>query len=277
MPKRAFADYLLYDEDRFDYSGLVEPTSQAAMLGYKAIAWNTSLGMTGWWQGRNVIGMTTNDSLFDMSKGDISQAVQIQQTFAPHQKLVWLWEPAQGVNDKLVVSADVAMPVSWGSNLRQANHLYRFEDVSHLQAGTDHGQRLWIQPSFHDSQNVNRPMDVYRDPYTNFEDIVVNVQIKKGEYGQFFDFSKSANITQTAHDDLRHFEVTQTRQQFSALISHVEKVLGVDLQNEAGYWSLIQAGITAEMASFPQNAPKWGIGHEGAQQMAMMNLEVFDF
>jgi hypothetical protein len=34
MPKRALADYLLYDDDRFDDSGLVEPTSQAAMPGY---------------------------------------------------------------------------------------------------------------------------------------------------------------------------------------------------------------------------------------------------
>lgn len=277
MPKRAGAKYYLYDDGVFDYTGLVEPTSQNAMLGYKAIAWNTHLDMTGWWQGRNVIGMTTNDSLFDMSKGDISQAVQVQMTHKPYDVLPWLWEANQGVNDKLVQAADVAMPVSWGTNLQQANFLLRYEDVSKLQAGTDHGQRLWVQAAFFDNKYNTRGIEIYKDPYTGYQDIVVNVQIKPGQHGAYFDFSNSNTLQMTAYDDLKHFEFTQTRAQFSNMLTLVEQKLGVDIQNEAGYWSLIQEGITAEMATFPANAPKWGIGDHGAQQMAMMNLEVFDF
>ncbi len=276
MTKKANVKYFLYDDDRFDYTGLVEPVSQAAMLGYKAVAWNTDLSMTGWWQGRNVIGMTTNDKLFDITK-EISQAVQIQETHKPYEELPWLWEKNQGVNDKIVMSADVAMPVSWGTNLQQANFLLRYEDVSRLQPGTDHGQRLWVQPAFFDNKFNTRPIEIYQDPYTGFQDIVVNVQIKPGNYSQYFDFSKSNTLQMKAYDNLLHFEVSQSRQQFSDMLILVEKTLGIDIQNEAGYWSLIQEGITAEMASFPAYAPKWGIGDHGAQQMAMMNLEIYDF
>lgn len=274
--KKPNVNYFFHDDFIFDYSGLVEPTSQAAMLGYKAIAWNTSLNMTGWWQGRNVIGMTTNDSLFDMSKGDISQAVQIQQTWKAGENLPWLWEAAQGVNDKMTISTKAAVPVSWGSNLQQSNFLIRYEDVSKLQAGTDHGQRLWIQPVFFDNKYPYRPMEVYKDPYTNFEDIVVNVSIKRGEKSEYFDFSKSAEIQQHAFNDLRDFEVTQSRAQFDLLLRHIETRLGVDLQNETGYYSVIQAGVTSEMASFPANAPKWGIGHEGAMQSAFSEIHFYD-
>jgi len=274
--KKANTQYFLYDDDRFDYAPLVEPTSQAAMQGYKAVAWNTNLNMTGWWQGRNVIGMTTDDKLFDMGKGDISQTVQIQTTWKAGAQMPWTWEPAQGVNDKMTIAADVAMPVSFGNNLRQAVLGYRMEDVSAIQAGTDHGQRIWLQFATFDSQNVKRPMEIYFDPYTSFRDIVVTLQIRKGEYSQFFDFSKSANVQQNAYDSLLHFEVTQSRQQFSNLLSHVENVLGVDLQNETGYHSMIQALVSPEMATFPQGAPQFGIGHFGAQQMAIMNFQVYD-
>jgi len=276
MPKKLNTQYFLYDDGAFDYSPMVEPTSQNAMLGYKAVAWNTDLSMTGWWQGRNVIGMTTNDLLFDMSKGDISQAVQIQQTWKPYDNLPWLWEAAQGVNDSIHISAEVAMPVSYGTNLKQANFLFRYEDVSHLQAGTNHGQRLWLQAHIFDSQNINRPIDIYRDPYTNFEDIVVNVQIKPNTYGDYFDFRNSAGIQQNAYDNLLHFEFGQSRLQLDNLLRFVERDEGIDLQNETGYWSLIQVGITAEMATFPTGAHKFGIGSFGAQQMAIMDLAVWD-
>lgn len=276
MPKKPNTSYFLYDDGVFDYTGLVEPTSQNAMLGYKAIAWNTGLQWTGWWQGRNVLGMSTTDPLFDMSKGDISQAVQIQQTWKPYAQLPWLWESNQGQSDSIHISAEVAMPVSYGTNLRQANFLFRYEDVSKLQPGTDHGQRIWIQPSFFDSQNIKRPIDIYRDPYTNYEDIVVNVQIRPNEYKDYFDFSGSAAIQQSAHDNLLHFEFGQSRLQLDNLLRLIERDEGIDLQNETGYWSLIQVGITAEMASFPANAPKFGIGSYGAQQMAMMDLAVWD-
>lgn len=258
MPKT----YFLYDDGQFDYSPLIEPASQSAMLGYKAVAWNTGLGQTGWWQGRNVIGMTTNDLLFDINN-EISQTVQIQETHNPYEDMPWAWEPNQGVNDTIGISADVAMPVSWGNNLRQANFLLRYEDVST-------GQRLWIQPVFFDSQNVNRPMDIFYDPYTGYQDIVVSVQMRG--VSPYFTFT--GEIQQNAYNDLVHYEVTQTRQQFGDLLNHIEGALGVDVQNEPGYWSLIQEGITAEMASFA--VEKWGIGDHGAQQMAVMNLEVRD-
>jgi hypothetical protein len=244
------------------------------MLGYKAVAWNTSLGMTGWWQGRNVIGMTTNDANFNMAASDISQAVQIQQTWAAGENLPWLWEYDQGVNDKIGIACDIAMPVSYGTNLRQAVLGFRYEDISATQAGADHGQRLWIQFATFDSQNVNRPLYIYKDPYTANLDIVATVQIHKGQNTEFFDFSGSAEIQQNAYNDLQHFEVTQTRTQMYNLIKHIETQTGLDLQDQVGYWSMIQALVSPEMASFA--VPQWGIGDHGAQQMALMNFEVWD-
>lgn len=275
MPKKPNTLYFLYDDDRFDYTPLYEPNNINQIWGYHAVAWNTGFQWTGWWEGRNVVGMSTSDPLYNINT-DISQAVQIQQAQKPYENLPWLWEAAQGVNDKIVIAADVAMPVSWGTNLQQANFLFRYEDVSHIQPGTDHGQRLWIQPIFFDNRNPNRPIEIYRDPYTNYEDLVVNLPIKPGTYTKYFDFSKSSSIKSTAHNEMYHYEVTQSRQQFNDLIILVEKTTGVDLQNETGYYSLIQEGITAEMASFPASNPMYGIGDHGAQQMAWMNLEVYD-
>ena len=268
--------FFLFDDGAFDYTGLVEPKSQKSMVGYHATAWNTDLSYTGRYKGMNVVGITTNDKLFDMSKGDISQAVQIQKVWNPHDVLPWLWEKDQGIYDKLTIEYQTAVHISWGNNLQQVNSLLRFEDVSKLQAGTDHGQRLWIQCISFDNKYQNRPMEIYRDPYTNFEDIVVNVPIIKGTHTDMFDFSKSANITGKAHSDLRDIEITIARWQFNNILAKVEKVLGVDLQNEAGYWSLIQAGATNEMASFPIGQSKWGIGHEGAMQVQYENLMVYD-
>lgn len=275
--------YFLYDDDRFDYTGLVEPASEAAMIGYHAVSWNTSLTMTGWWQDRNVIGMTTADPLFSLGQGgnanDISQAVQIQQKWYAGQQLPWLWESGQGQQDKLAMAADVAVPVSWGTNLQQSNFLLRYEDVSAKLPAWGHGQRLWIQAFTFDNKHPARPMEIYRDPYTEGRDIVINVPIKAGTYSQFFDFSGSTSLQSTAFDDLRDFHFSQTRQQFTDLLAHVERTLGVDIQNESGWWSLLQVGYTSEMASLPatdSRSAAWGIGDHGAMQTAIMNLEVWD-
>lgn len=274
--------YYLKDDDIFDYSPLIEPTSERQMLGYKAVAWNTGLQWTGWWQGRNVIGMSTTDPMFNPNGGsanDISQAVQIQQTWEDGAVLPWLWETGQGQSDKLGMAIDVAIPVSYGTNLQQSNFLLRYEDISANIPQWGHGQRLWVQAFTFDNKYPNRPMEIYQDPYTDGRDIVVNVPIIKGTNTQFFDFSQSANLQTKAFDDLRDFNFTQTRQQFTDLLVHIEKTLKVDIQNESGYWSILQAGYTSEMASIPvsdwRNAA-WGIGDHGAMQTAMMNLEVWD-
>lgn len=276
-------NYFLYDDGMFDYTPIVEPQSEKLLKGYQAKSWNAGFEITGWWQGRNVIGLTTNDKLFNPAGGnvnDISQAIQIGNTWSDKPLHPWIWEPLQGQNDKYGKAIDVAVPVSYGTNLQQSNFYDRWEDTSYINPAWGHGQRLWIQTFTFDNKYANRPMEIYLDPYTDGRDIVVNVPIIKGTYGQFFDFSKSTmNLQTKAFDDLRHVEVTQTRQQFTDLLYHVEKVTGINLQNESGWWKLLQAGYTSEMASIPASdwrSSAWNIGDHGAMQTAWMNLEVWD-
>jgi hypothetical protein len=276
-------NYFLFDDGIFDYQGIVEPTSENQLLGYKAIAWNTTLQWTGWWQDRNVIGMSTTDPLFNPQGGnvnDISQAVQIGQKWNAGTIHPWIWEAGQGQADTFNRAIDAAIPISYGTNLQQSNFYDRWEDTSYINPEWGHGQRLWIQTFVFDNKNPARPMEIYFDPYTEGRDIVVNVPIIKGTYTQFFDFSKSEiNLQTTAWNDLKHVEVNQTRQQFTDLLIHVENFTGIDLQNESGWWSLMQAGYTSEMASIPANdwrSSAWGIGDHGAMQTAMMNMEVWD-
>ncbi len=86
----------MYDDDVLGYRPNVEPKSESALFGYTATAWNTDLRYTGLWQGRSVVGITTNDKLFDMKAGDISQAVQIQEFHETFEQLPWLCEIGQG-------------------------------------------------------------------------------------------------------------------------------------------------------------------------------------
>ena len=275
--------FLIADYDVLDYQGIVEPTSESQMLGYKAVAWNTGLQWTGWWQGRNVMGMSTADPLFSHGQGgnvnDVSQAIQIQYTWKAGEKMEWLWEAEQGQSDYFGMKALVAQPISYGTNHQASNFLLRYEDISSFNPDWGHGQRLWIQAFTFDNKYPHRPMEIYLDPYTDGRDIVVNVPIRQGTYGQYFDFSGSAEIQQFAHDDLRVYSMGQNRQQFTDLTYLAEAITGIDLQNESGYWSVIQAGFTSEMASFQPTdwrSAAWGIGDHGAQQTAVMNIEVWD-
>lgn len=274
--KRPGRKYFLYDDGPLDYSPLIEPRSQATMLGYKAVAWNTDLSMTGLWQGKNVLAMTTASPLFDIAQ-EISQGIQVQNTWNAYEQLPWLWTE-RGQAYELTIELDYAVPVSWGNNLRQAVAGYRFEDVSAPQEGTGHGQRLWVQFGLFDSLYPNRGIEIWSDPHTNHEDVALQVPVAPdGRYAEYFDFSGSTTgIRSGAFSDMQHIEVSMSRQQFTNLIALVEDRLGVDLQNESGYWSMIHAmGASVEMASFA--TPQWGIADHGAMQMAVANLEVFGF
>jgi hypothetical protein len=260
MPKKSSTQYFLQDDGRFDYSPLVNPASQAAMLGYRAIGWDVSFAMTGRWQGENVFAITTQDKEFNISK-EVAQGIQLQHTWEAGEQLPWLWEANQGQQDTLNFSFDYRVPVSVGDNLRMVIGGYRFEDILS-------GQRIWFQFQAFDSQNVNRPLQIYRDPHTGGEDIVIQAQINKARDYRF-DFSRSDEIRQNAFTDYHHVEVGMTRQTFT------DYLIQAGVNHEAGYWSLIQAmPFSVETASF--EVPKWGIGDDGAIQVMVNNVEVWD-
>lgn len=253
-------NYFLYDDGYFDYKPLLNPISQAAMLGDKLIGWDMSFAMTGRWHGENVFAVTTSDKEFNI-KTEVAQGFQLQETFAVGAKLPWLWEVGQGQNDILGFSFDYRVPVSVGDNLRMVIGGYRFEHIS------TH-ERVWFQFQAFDSQNVNRPLQIYKDPHTGYADTVVQVQIDKDrDYG--FDFSQSDEIRNTAFTDYKHIEVEMTRQVFT------DYLIAAGLPSEAGYWSMIQAmPFSVETASF--EVPKWGIGDDGAIQVMAQNVAVWD-
>lgn len=274
--------FYLYDDGYFDYRGVVEPRSLNEIIGYTATAWNTGLQHTGWWQGRNVIGISTTDPLFSHGKGgnvnDVSQAVQIQQTFNKPLH-PWIWEADQGHSDIIGMKAKVAQPISWGTNHQASNFLLRLEDTSAFNSDWGHGQRLWIQVFTFENKYPNRPMEIYMDPYTDGRDIVVNVPLKKGTYEQFFDFSGSADVQSKAYNNLLDFQWHQSRKQYTDLTYKVERDLGIDIQNESGYWKILQTGFTSETASFQVSdwrSKAWDIGDHGAMQTAIMDLQVYD-
>lgn len=261
------SDIFIFDDGQLDpYQTRINPNSISQIWGWKAIGWNTDFAMTGWWQGHNVFAMTTNSQEFHPADtpASRSQAIQMQRAWQAGEEMPWLWT-ARGQEYTFTIEGDIGMPVSWGDNLRQALMLTRFEDVvSH--------QRLWVQFRTFDSNNTHRGIQVYSDPHTNYQDIVVNIEARPGTYSQFVNFDHSATIQQHAHADAFHFEASMSRQQFTNLLLHVESALGADIQTESGYWSLIQAGFSPEMAS---GYAQWGIGDHGAMQMTMENLAVW--
>lgn len=258
-------DIFIFDEGRLDdYDTHINATSRADLIGWSATAWNTDLSMTGWWQGMNVFAMTTNSPLYNPDGNRLdakSQAIQMQQAWETWEEMPWLWTD-KGQDYTLTMSMEQKMPVSWGNNLQQGLMFTRFEDVTS-------GQKLWVQ--FHTFNNRNGEfLDIYRDPHTGNQDIVINLSISEGN-AHLFDFSASDTIKQHAYDEFNHYEVGMSRGQFTHLIGMAENALGIDLQNESGYWSMIQAGWSPEMAS---NIPELGIGEQGAMQMAMENLSL---
>lgn len=262
----------LFDDDEFDYAPLLEPTSQQQMYGYHAVAWNTDFSITGYWQGHNVLAMTTDSPLFDIhNEPTHSQGIQVQHTWNAHEQMPWLWT-TQGQSYELTTELDYSVPVSWGNNLRQVVSGYRFEDVSSEYMDTGHGLRLWVQFGLFDNLYPDRPISVWHDAHTG-EDIAV--QIPLGQSSPFFDFSGSTTgIRNQQFNEMEHVEISMSRQQFTDLLIYIENQLDMDIQNESGYWSMIQAmPASVEMASFP--VPQWGIGDHGAIQMFAENLMVY--
>lgn len=257
-------EYFLTDEGQFDYTEVINPTSQQQMYGYKAVGWNTDFSMTGWWQNMNVIALTTDSPLYDPDNGRLdshSQAVQVQQTWAAGEKMPWLWTE-RGQDYTFTAETDMQVLGSWGDNLQQALMLTRFEDVSS-------GQRLWVQFRTFDNKYPDRPMDIFSDPHTGHQDIVVNIDVVPGTYSEFVSFDNSDTMQSDAYSGFMHFEANMSRQQFTNILLQVEESLGIDIQNESGYWSLIQAGVSPEMAS---GFPEWGIGDFGAMQIAVDSM-----
>jgi hypothetical protein len=260
-------EYFFTDDGQFDYETIYNPNSVEQMYGYKAVGWNTDFSMTGWWQGQNVFALTTDSPLYDPNNGRPdahSQAIQLQYTWESGDEMPWLWTN-RGQDYTFTIEGDLSVPVSWGDNLQQGLMLTRFGDVSS-------GQKLWVQFRMFDNLYPGRPIDIFSDPHTNYEDIVVNIDIVKDSYNQFVSFANSAEIETDAFSDVRHFEANMSRQQFTDLLIHAEQTLGIDIQNESGYWSLVQAGFSPEMAS---GFPQWGIGDTGAMQAAMDNISVW--
>lgn len=262
------ADIWLFDDGQLDtYQTKINPNSISQIWGWKAIGWNTDFSMTGWWQGQNVFALTTASQLYNPENGRAdshSQAIQMQMAWQAGKEMPWLWT-ARGQDYTFTIEGDLSMPVSWGDNLQQGLMLTRFEDVSS-------GQRLWVQFRTFDNQNTDRGIQIYSDPHTDYQDIVVNIEVKPGTYQHLVSFDDSASIQGEAHSDVFHFEASMSRQQFTNLLYEVENALGIDIQNESGYWSLIQAGFSPEMAS---GFPQWGIGEQGAMQMTMEDLAVW--
>lgn len=247
------------------YERLVEPQSQSLVHGWQAVAWNHDLGMTGWWQGRNVCGISTDSQMFDMARGDVSQAVQFMQSWNNNGFHPFIWD-VDGMNDRITLAADVAMPVSYGTNLRQGAFLLRLHD-------TQTGYDLWIQPQFFNNKYSQIPLQIERDAYTP-NGIVVTASMQAGSKDAYFDFTQSEGSTQsTAFNALTHYEFSINRYQFAAIVQETESRLGIDLSGEPYQYTATSAGLSIEQASFMAGQDHgWGIGDTGGMQLAFEHL-----
>lgn len=247
----------------FNYSGQMHykeelhPLDEKKLEGFSAISYNQDFAMTGWWQNSNVAALYSTSAEFQQG-AEATQEIRIQQGWDGGEFMPWVWNE-RGTDYTLHLSATKAIPVAYGDAFMQGLMGFRFEHILT-------GERVWIQMRTYTSGDDSDYVLAYRDPHTNFTESLLYVQGESDHFALLFD---TTDIKGYTWGETETFDFSMTRQQFATALEVTGEATGQDYDTEPGWWSLIQAHVAIEQASFD--------GQQGFMQMQLdeFSLEMY--
>lgn len=260
----------------FNYSGMFHyqqefnPNVESANSGFKAISYSQDFSMTGWWQNINTVAITTSSPVLGSwpvwNNSYNNQEIRIQQGWQDGEALPWLWT-GRGQDYTLTLSATKSLPVAYGDAMMQGLLGFRFEHILS-------GERLWVQMRTFNSAGDAPRLEIAQDMHTG-TDYMVNAQGLEGDYLNFFNIDQ---VRDTTWINQTGIDFSMTRGQFTNLLQHTNNTLGINLDDESGYWELDFVHVAIEQASAIDGvANPWNLGSDGHMQMQVSEFQLEGF